>query len=70
MGGMEGVEDSVGGVGVEEGGRVSTVTAKRICSMALESCCLGCCFWETELFVWKRSSILSAIFMSLSIFYG
>src|SRR5690242_16319758 len=38
----------------------STVTAKRMCSMALESCCLGCCLVETLLSVAKRTSAMSS----------
>jgi len=40
----------------------SAVTAKRMCSIALESCFLGCAFVDLESSVWKRGSVPSSIF--------
>lgn len=51
--------------GVEECGIGFAVTAKRMCSMALESCFLGCFFCVMELSVSKRASAADSIFAAL-----
>ena len=56
-----------GGVGVEACGIGSTVTAKRICSIALESCCLGCGFLDIVLSVWNLESLASWAFAPLGL---
>jgi hypothetical protein len=61
-------------VGVEACGMGSTVTAKRMCSMAFESCCLGCGFFDTLLLVWYLASsscsglvvLVSSVFVAMS----
>ena len=62
MGGDAGSEASGGGVEVEACGIGSTVTAKRMCSIALDSCCFGCGFLDTVLSVWNLESPLSWAF--------
>ena len=59
MGGDAASEASGGGVEVEVCGIGSTVTAKRICSIALDNCCLGCGFLDMLLSVWNLESPLS-----------
>lgn len=63
-----GVGTSVaGGVVVAEEREIgSMVTAKRMCSMAFESCCFGCCLVVIELSVWKRASSEGSAVESIS----
>ena len=58
-------EASGGGVELEICGIGSTVTAKRICSIALESCCFGCGFLDMVLSVWNLESLISPEFAPL-----